>query len=105
MADRFVILEHDFPTLHWDLMLEAGDVLKTWRLPEPPRAGTMTVEPLPDHRVRYLDYEGPVSGDRGAVARWDAGVFERVDDGFRLLGQRGVFRLRIIDAVAEWTVE
>jgi hypothetical protein len=30
---------------------------------------------LPDHRLAYLDYEGPVSGDRGAVTRWDAGEY------------------------------
>ena len=25
---RYVVLEHDFPTLHWDLMLEFGSVLQ-----------------------------------------------------------------------------
>ena len=25
---RYVILEHDHPVLHWDLMLEAGGVLQ-----------------------------------------------------------------------------
>jgi hypothetical protein len=84
---RFVILEHDHPTLHWDLMLEHGATLKTWRLPQPPAhpfpespshdaaAGAL---PLPDHRLMYLDYEGPVSGDRGHVTRWDAGTYESV---------------------------
>lgn len=28
----------------------------------------------------YLDYEGPVSGDRGTVIRWDVGAFEWVRD-------------------------
>ena len=28
-----------------------------------------------DHRLVYLDYEGPVSGDRGRVRRVDAGTF------------------------------
>jgi hypothetical protein len=73
---RFVILEHDHPRLHWDFMLEAGDVLKTWRLAAPPQAGpAVDAVPLPDHRHQYLDYEGPVSGNRGRVARWDAGEF------------------------------
>src|SRR5205807_395991 len=36
---RFVILEHDHPELHWDLMLEAGPVLRTWRLAAPPQPG------------------------------------------------------------------
>jgi hypothetical protein len=73
---RYVILEHDHPALHWDFMLEAGDVLKTWRLAAPPRpGGAVAAEPSFDHRRAYLDYEGPVSGGRGAVTRWDAGTF------------------------------
>ena len=62
---RFVILEHDHPVLHWDLMLEAGDVLQTWRLANPPTPGcAIDATALPDHRLTYLDYEGPVSGNR-----------------------------------------
>src|SRR5947208_3096689 len=73
---RFVILEHDHPHLHWDFMLEAGDVLRTWRLAGPPSPGGVVVaEPLFDHRRAYLDYEGPVSGNRGTVKRWDGGTF------------------------------
>jgi hypothetical protein len=73
---RFVILEHDHPFLHWDFMLEAGDLLRTWRLLEEPGPGrTVRAEPLGDHRKRYLDYEGPVSGNRGNVKRWDFGAF------------------------------
>jgi hypothetical protein len=73
---RFVILEHDHPHLHWDLMLEAGDILRTWRLSAPPRPGeTVAAEPAFDHRLHYLDYEGPVSGGRGRVVRWDHGTY------------------------------
>ena len=35
---RFVILEHDLAELHWDFMLEAGGVLRTWRFAAPPEA-------------------------------------------------------------------
>jgi hypothetical protein len=81
LMPRFVILTHDHPSPHWDLMLEAGDRLRTWRLLEEPAPDTwVPAEPLPDHRLLYLDYEGPVSGDRGHVARWDCGVFEAVHD-------------------------
>jgi len=74
---RFVVLTHDHPCLHWDLMLEEGDALRTWRLEKPPENGTpIEAEPLSDHRLAYLDYEGPVSGDRGTVARWDRGTYE-----------------------------
>lgn len=72
---RFVILEHDWPERHWDLMLEAGDVLRTWRLASPPEPGqSVSATAIGDHRPHYLDYEGPVSGNRGTVKRWDAGV-------------------------------
>ena len=74
---RFVILEHDHPCLHWDLMLEAGEKLRTWRLAEMPRPGCrMEATAIGDHRRMYLDYEGPVSGDRGRVTRWDLGTFD-----------------------------
>lgn len=88
---QFVILRHDHPQLHWDLMLEEESVLKTWRLNEPPAIDPtsdessidLVAEALPDHRLVYLDYEGPVSGDRGEVLQWDRGTFsllERSDD-------------------------
>jgi len=71
---RYVILTHDFPTLHWDFLVECGEALKSWRLPETPRAGhCLSAQALDDHRMLYLDYEGPVSGDRGTVVRWDHG--------------------------------
>src|SRR5262245_29248041 len=73
---RFSILAHDHPTPHWDLFLEAGDVLRSWRLLAPLAAGTLVpAEPTGDHRLLYLDYEGPVSGDRGSVTRIDGGTF------------------------------
>ena len=33
---------------------------------------------LPDHRKHYLDYEGEISGNRGTVARIDAGTYEQL---------------------------
>ncbi|HBL44424.1 DNA polymerase ligase N-terminal domain-containing protein [Gimesia sp.] len=80
---QYVILRHDFPEVHWDLMLEEAGVLKTWRLPEPPAIDAasddtsldLVAESLPDHRLVYLEYEGPVSGERGTVTRWDKGSF------------------------------
>jgi hypothetical protein len=33
-----------------------------------------------DHRLAYLDYEGPVSNDRGTVTRVDAGTFTWLRD-------------------------
>lgn len=75
---RFVILEHDYPHLHWDFMLEAGPVLKTWRLDRMPteKNEEIRAEVLGDHRLAYLEYEGPLSGDRGQVMRRDQGTYE-----------------------------
>jgi hypothetical protein len=76
---RYVILEHDWPTKHWDLLLDVGPVLRAWRLLEEPAEGvTVRAEVNADHRRFYLDYEGEVSGGRGVVRRWDAGVYEVV---------------------------
>lgn len=71
----FVILEHDHPFLHWDFMFEEGDSLRSWRLLNQPMLDVwIEAESLPNHRKFYLDYEGPVSGNRGQVTRWDFGT-------------------------------
>ncbi len=76
---RFAVLEHDHPERHWDFLLEHGDAARTWRLPAPPQPGQLLpATPLPDHRKLYLDYEGPVSRNRGTVKQWDAGTFTTV---------------------------
>jgi hypothetical protein len=74
---RFVILRHQTQQgEHFDCMLELGGVLKTWSLPRRPELGVeISGEALPDHRIEYLDYEGPISGDRGAVSRWEYGTY------------------------------
>ncbi|MGD0516998.1 MAG: DNA polymerase ligase N-terminal domain-containing protein, partial [Thermoguttaceae bacterium] len=75
---RYVILRHETAQgLHIDFMLEMGGALKTWSLPQPPLHDLeMDAQVLPDHRLAYLDYEGPISGGRGSVARWDRGMYE-----------------------------
>jgi DNA polymerase Ligase (LigD) len=75
---RYVILKHETAGgVHFDFMLEMGGVLKTWSLPQPPVQGIeIDAEALPDHRSAYLDYEGPISDDRGSVTRWDWGTYE-----------------------------
>jgi hypothetical protein len=76
---RFVVLHHKFPdshprTDHWDLMIEQNGELLTWALAEPLACGSpISATRLAPHRLAYLDYEGPVSGDRGAVKRVASG--------------------------------
>jgi hypothetical protein len=78
---RYVILRHAMPPhtrrpTHWDLMFETHGVLATWALAALPESGkTVAAERLADHRLEYLDFEGPVAGDRGTVLRWDAGQY------------------------------
>jgi hypothetical protein len=79
---RFAILRHETPPgsprpLHWDFLLEDAGTLLTWALAELPAAGRpIAAESLANHRTAYLDYEGPVAGNRGTVTRWDAGTFQ-----------------------------
>jgi len=74
---RFVILHHRLSEgEHWDLMLEQGDVLLTWQLARPPvgpEVLPISARRIQDHRKEYLEYEGPIRGDRGFVRRFDGG--------------------------------
>ena len=78
---RYVVLRHETPpgaerTEHWDWMFEAAESLATWAVERLPTDGSdVAAERLPDHRKAYLDYEGPISGGRGDVRRWDEGEF------------------------------
>ncbi len=78
---RFVILRHEpsdgsIRPLHWDFMVEQGETLRTWALAEEPTPNRcIAAESLADHRLAYLDYEGPIAGNRGYVTRWDRGEY------------------------------
>jgi hypothetical protein len=79
---QFVVLFHEMPAesdrpSHWDFMLKAGEALSTWALQSVPTPEqSISADQLPDHRLAYLEYEGPISGGRGAVRRWDRGACE-----------------------------
>lgn len=74
---RYAILWHDWPEVHYDLLLETVDCAWAWRLAAPPEAGKrVTACRNRDHRLLYLDYEGPLTESRGWVRRWDAGTYE-----------------------------
>jgi DNA polymerase Ligase (LigD) len=74
---RFVILEHTWNGVHWDLMLEAGGQLRTWAIVAPIAFDVdLPARDLADHRLAYLDYEGPVSGNRGSVRRVERGEYQ-----------------------------
>ena len=83
---RFVLLRHETPAgfgrpSHWDLMLQTGDHLRCWALAQlPDDSADQWAEGLADHRLAYLEYEGPVSRDRGHVARQDEGKYDMLID-------------------------
>ena len=100
---RFVVLRHNMPAAvarssHWDFMLEVAEHRCTWALEsEPATQRLIAARPLADHRLHYLDYEGPISGNRGEVSRWDAGHYaiEQEQDGeltVRLMGGKLIGR-------------
>ena len=80
MPTKFVILHHRVAeSEHWDLMLQHGDVLLTWQLlREPVDRSSLPIPArrIGEHRKAYLEYQGPISGDRGHVRRVDAGTVE-----------------------------
>lgn len=107
---RTVILRHELPdgSHHFDWLIEpmgpvaatAGDAaadpdrreLIAWRLPEAPdAAAVMTTEAdrLPPHRRVYLDYEGPISGNRGEVHRVARGEADAILDTAERFEARG----------------
>lgn len=81
MSRRFVILFHTLPAAseranHWDFMLEFGDSLRTWALAQEPHCkSVVAANVLPDHRLAYLQYEGPISQNRGHVRRIESGRY------------------------------
>jgi hypothetical protein len=79
---RFVVLEHEWNGTHWDFMIEDAGRIRTWAIDAPPVTGKdLSARALPDHRLDYLTYEGPVSGGRGSVRRVDAGTFHGLEWG------------------------
>ncbi|HTV48756.1 MAG TPA: hypothetical protein VMG59_09975 [Phycisphaerae bacterium] len=87
---RYAILRHSRQQdVHWDLLLELPEraLLATWQMHTDPAGWngsskgefSTTVRALPDHRRIYLEYEGPISGDRGQVTRVEEGQFQLLE--------------------------
>lgn len=104
---RFALLEHDWPHLHLDLLLEWGGSLLTWRLPAEILNFPMRATSLDRHRIAYLEYEGPISNNRGSVRRVDRGglrwlVMTEVLYLVELEGERLNGRYRLHKANSDW---
>ena len=79
---RFVVQLHDATTLHYDLRLQSGQVLRSWAVPKgpslDPRVRRLAV-PVADHSLAAGEFEGVHDGQArgsGAVIIWDEGTAE-----------------------------
>jgi len=72
-STRFVVQLHDATTLHFDLRIQAGEVLRSWAVPKGPSldpAVRRLAVPVEDHELPAGEFEGVHDGQRrgsGAV--------------------------------------
>ena len=80
MSEQFVIQKHTSPgDAHWDLMVQDGEMLQTWRLDKGPgqlKNTQANAEKIFDHPLKFLTYEGPVNNGKGSVEIADKGTCE-----------------------------
>ena len=85
-ASRFVVQLHDATTLHFDLRIQVGEVLRSWAVPRGPSldpAARRLAVPVEDHTLAAGEFEGVHEGQArgsGAVIIWDEGPAEIVRD-------------------------
>ena len=64
-------------------MLQAGEVLRTYRLDLPPEellGRPCTATKIHDHPLRFLRYQGSVNEGLGSVRIVDSGTYHPIDD-------------------------
>ncbi|MHC4594238.1 MAG: DNA polymerase ligase N-terminal domain-containing protein [Planctomycetota bacterium] len=77
---RFVIQKHtQGKNVHWDFMLQSGEVLQTYRLdkaPEEVLRQTANAVKIFNHPLKFLTYQGAVNKGRGNVRLTEAGTYQ-----------------------------
>jgi DNA ligase D-like protein (predicted 3'-phosphoesterase) len=107
-GSRFVVQLHDATTLHFDLRLQVGQVLRSWAVPKGPSldpAVKRLAVAVEDHSLSAGEFEGVHEGHgrgSGAVIIWDEGTAEIVREepdhlsfalrGSKLTGRFGLTR-------------
>lgn len=113
---RFTISEHrQGDATHYDLFFERDGVLKTWKASSIDFTVPREVEQSADHRAIYLDFEGPISGNRGDVRIVESGTCDLLEWTDRSIALecrgsilRGIVRLECLDPLprlaARWRI-
>jgi DNA ligase D-like protein (predicted 3'-phosphoesterase) len=85
-STRFVVQLHDATTLHFDLRIQVGEVLRSWAVPKGPSldpAVRRLAVPVEDHDLPAGEFEGVHDGQlrgSGVVIIWDEGPAEITRD-------------------------